>query len=246
MLKTTVLAGTATAACAAAYFLTRRRAKVEDDVEELPSIPPETVTQIFGKLCALMNANLAQIMRRLNAQGAQVPQAMLAQYLVEHFETQLRDLQTVVFKEFDVTEEDLEDAVEYYENERDASVVDAVNQLRQLYISIGGSVDIDLPPDLTVDKMCIVFEEYMKAVMEAQAAFTQHIQNLKAKGTSATATDLTEARQQKMQEKVSVVLNKHNLNTLVFQAAIEHFNDHPTFQAKVAQVKAQEGANRRA
>ena len=41
-----------------------------------------------------------------------------------------------------------------------------------------------------------------------------------------------------MSEKVGVVLKKHGLSNLVFQAAIEKFNDHPTFQAKIAAVKA--------
>ena len=31
---------------------------------------------------------------------------------------------------------------------------DAVNQLRQLYINVGGSVDLDIPEELTVEKMC--------------------------------------------------------------------------------------------
>jgi len=215
-----------------------------------PEVPPEVVVQIFGKLCGLMNAHLTQVMRRINAQGAQVPQQMLAQYLVEHFEQQLRELQTRVFAEFGVTEDALEEAVEYYEAEptpgagpRDARVVEATNQLRQLYINVGGSIDLDLPADLTVDKMCAVFDEYMAAVVAAQHAFTEHLHAIKARGASVTTTDLQEARQAKIQEKVGVVLKKHGLNALVFQAALEKFNDHPTFQAAVQAVKAKEVAN---
>jgi len=252
-----IVGGATLAGAAVACSLAMRRQKrsvleeVEDaeEVEELPEVPPEKVVAIFGKLCSAMNANISQVMRRINAQGGQVPQAMLAQYLVEHFETQLQELQAVVFREFEVAEEDLEYAVDYYEGSggapRDAAVVDAVNQLRQLYVHVGGSLDLELPADLTVEKMCVVFEEYMAAVVEAQTAFTQQLQTLKAKGGTVSPAQLSEARQAKMQEKISVVLNKHNLNNLLFQAAIEKFNDHPAFQAKIAAVKASESAGKR-
>lgn len=222
-----VLGGITAGAAALACSLALRKNKAEEgdeeleEIDELPMIPPEKVVAIFNKLCELMNANITQVMRRINAQGGQVPQAMLAQYLVEHFETQLRELQTVVFKEFDVSEEDLEDAVEYFEGSggqpRDSTVAAAVNQLRQLYVNVGGSLDLELPADLSVEKMCVVFEDYMAAVVEAQTAFTQQLQSIKAKGGQITTNQLTEARQAKMQEKISVVLKKHNLNTLLFQ-----------------------------
>lgn len=245
---TSLLVGGATAAAGLAYlaYVRQQEKAIEEedddseDVEEMPSVGPETVSKIFDKLRALMNANIAKIMRRINAQGGQVPQALLTQYLVEHFETQLREIQALVFKEFDVTEEEMEEAVEYYEATREASVVESVNQLRQLYVNVGGSIELDLPEDFDVDKMCLVFGDYMAAVTEAQAAFSQQLQMIKAKGGQVTAAQLSEAREAMMQEKISVVLKKHNLTTLLFQAAIEKYNDHPTFQQKVASVKANE------
>jgi hypothetical protein len=78
----------------------------------------------------------------------------------------------------------------------------------------------------------------MGAVVAAQAAFTAHLHALKARGAQVTTAELNETRQAKMQEQVGVVLKKHGLSNLVFQAAIEKFNSHPTFQAKIAAVKA--------
>jgi len=211
--------------------------------EELPCVPPEKVVAIFAKLCGLMNQHLTSLMRRINANGQNVPQQILAQYLVEHFEQQLTELQGHVFAEFGVTEEDLEEAVEYYEDDaRSPEVVEATNQLRQLYVNVGGRVDLDLPETLNVETMCAVFEDYMAAVVSAQQAFTEHLHHIKAKGnmTSVSTSELQEARQAKIQEKVAVVLKKHGLNSLVFQAALEKFNDHPVFQAKIAAVKAKE------
>lgn len=228
MVATPVVVAALAATAGAVYWWrrtpARTREQAEEEPEELPVVTPEKVVQIFTKLCSLMNQHLTSLMRRINANGQNVPQQILAQYLVENFEQQLQELQTQVFSEFGVSEEDLEDAVDYYEDlgpdgPRSPEVVEATNQLRQLYINVGGRVDLDLPEDLTVDKMCTIFEDYMAAVVSAQHAFTEHLHAIKAKGnlTSVTTSDLQEARQAKIQEKVSVVLNKHNLNSLVFQ-----------------------------
>ena len=243
-----VLAAGAACVAGAAFFASRKSgSSSEDDVEELPACSRDEVVAIFAKLHALMNQSVSTLMRKINAQNAQIPQAMLAQYLVEHFESTLRDYQGQVFAEFGYDEEEVEEAVAYYEAEgenRDEKVVEACNALRQLYINVGGAVDLDLPEDLDVDKMCAVFEEYMGAVVAAQAAFTAHLHALKAKGAQVTTAELNETRQLKMQEQVSVVLKKHNLSNLVFQAAIEKFNAHPTFQAKIAEVKANDPTKR--
>jgi len=236
------LGAAAAALAGAAFFASRRRdASGDDDVDELPACSRDEVVAIFTKLHTLMNASVATLMRKINAQNAQIPQAMLAQYLVEHFEATLREYSAQVFAEFGYDEDEVEEAAAFYEADgdaRDDGVVDACNALRQLYINVGGSVDLDLPDDLTVDKMCAVFEEYMGAVVAAQAAFTAHLHALKARGAQVTTAELNETRQAKMQEQVGVVLKKHGLSNLVFQAAIEKFNSHPTFQAKIAAVKA--------
>jgi len=79
----------------------------------------------------------------------------------------------------------------------------------------------------------------MAAVLAAQQAFTLHLQQLKARGQQVTSQQLTEFRQAKIAAHVSVVLDKHGLNNLIFQSAIEKYNDHPKFQAKIAQVKGE-------
>ncbi|KAJ1449452.1 hypothetical protein M885DRAFT_535499 [Pelagophyceae sp. CCMP2097] len=185
-------------------------------------------------------------MRRINAQRSQqLPQEIIAQYLLEHFEGQLKEAQAHVFNEFKHDEEDVEEAVAYYDGEGDEEVIEAVNQLRQLYMNIGGSIELDLPEDLTLDKMCTVFEEYMAAVVAAQHAFTAHLHTVKARGGQITSQELNATRQNKIAQHVSVVLQKHGLNNLIFQAAIEKYNDHPQFQAKIASVKAQSDSNGR-
>ena len=82
----------------------------------------------------------------------------------------------------------------------------------------------------------------MGAVVEAQKAFTAHLHALKARGAQVTTSELNETRQNAMQQKVGAVLKKHGLSNLVFQAAIEKYNDHPTFQAKIEAVKQADAA----
>mmetsp|Transcript_13854 Transcript_13854/g.18499 ORF Transcript_13854/g.18499 Transcript_13854/m.18499 type:complete len:270 (-) Transcript_13854:685-1494(-) len=262
MAKTGVVLGATTVAVGiAAYAVYRKRkfvsgdgeivnAEDDEEIEELPCITPDKVVSIFNKLNSNMNTHIAGVMRRIQNSGQNVPQQILFQYLVEHFEQYLQELQEKIFKEYNVTEEDLEQAVDYYEavppgstsGVRNEKVKEATNQLRQLYINCGGKPCVDLPESLTVEKMCIIFEEYMSAVVAAQHAFTEHLHQIKAKGTSVTTAELQEVRQAKISEKVAVVLKKYHLDHLMFQTALEEFNEHPVFQAKIAAVKAKEAA----
>ena len=248
-----VVAAAAVAVAAGAAYIYRLKQQ-ENDVldddesadEELPPVTSEEVVAIFRRLCEIMNATVTQVMRKINASAQQaIPQAMLAQYLVEHFEAQLKEAQDHVFGEFGVDAEDVEAAVAYYEREKDAPVVEAVNALRQLYLNVGGSIDMDLPESLTVEAMCDIFEEYMAAVQQAQLAYTAHLHSIKAKGLQTTAQHLNETRQAKIASHVAVVLQKHGLTNLVFQVAIEKYNDHPLFQQKIAQFKAPDKPGKR-
>ena len=86
-------------------------------------------------------------MRKIQAQGAQIPQQMLQSYLVEHFETQLKEVQSVVFREFGKDEDEVEHACAYYEAKetRDDKVVEACNNLRSLYTNVGGELSWTCP-----------------------------------------------------------------------------------------------------
>ena len=113
-MKRALLAAGAAAAAAVVYYATKAD-DGDDDVEEIPSCSRDEVIAIFNKLSGIMNQNISTLMRKINAQNAQIPQAMLAQYLVEHYETQLKEVQAVVFKEFGYDEDEVEEAVDYYE-----------------------------------------------------------------------------------------------------------------------------------
>lgn len=156
-----LVATTALAAAGAAAFYLYGGQDDDDDVSEMPQVSRDECVAIFEKITAIMTQQINTLMRKIQAQGAQIPQQMLQSYLVEHFETQLKEVQSVVFKEYGYDVEDVEQAFSYYEAvaTRDEGVCDACNALRQLYTNVGGRVDLDLPEDLTVEKMCEVFEE---------------------------------------------------------------------------------------
>ena len=242
MSKIALICAGAGAAVTAAYFALRPKEEKETGVEEIPEVTPDELVQIFTKLFLFMNQNISDVMRRISAQNAQIPQQVLAQHLTEHFETQLKAYQSEVFEFHGYDDDDVEEAVEYYEKAKHEGVCDAVNQLRQLYINVGGSVELDIPEELTVEKMCQIYEEYMGAVVSAQAAFTAHLHVIKAKGTSVKSCELDATRHAFLQEKVHAMLRTHGISILIFQAAIEKYNNHPRFQANVAALKQKDAA----
>ena len=96
---------------------------------------------------------------------------------------------------------------------------------------------MDLPEDLTVEKMCIIFEEYMGAVQQAQIAFSQHLQQLKARGAQVTTSQLNETRNNLMQNHVLTVLKKYDMTNLLWVAALEKYSDSQVFKAAVERCK---------
>ena len=96
---------------------------------------------------------------------------------------------------------------------------------------------MDLPEDLTVEKMCVIFEEYMGAVQAAQLAFSQHLQQLKARGAQVTTSQLNETRTNLMQNHVLTVLKKYDLTNLLWVAALEKYSDSQVFKAAVERCK---------
>ena len=84
---------------------------------------------------------------------------------------------------------------------------------------------------------CAVFEEYMGAVQQAQIAFSQHLQQLKARGAQVTTSQLNETRNNLMQNHVLTVLKKYDMTNLLWVAALEKYSDSQVFKAAVERCK---------
>jgi len=239
MSKGLAIIATAAAAAAGIYALRRHVGAddCDDDVDdELPSITVETVVEIFSELTSKMNESVTRMMRSIQehkSQGHVIPEAYLQQVLVQQFETTLAEAQEELFKLHSVDEEDLEEAVTYYEAADQKDVVESVQRFRQLYISIGGSIEVDLPEDLDVDNMCELLEEYMEAFISAQ----EEVAKLAKGQIIADAHTLQQMNQRTVQEKTSEVLERYGLTQLVFQSAIKKFSEDDKFQAQIKEIE---------
>lgn len=68
------------------------------------------------------------------------------------FEDALKAAESAVYAEFETNEQQMKQATEFFEDEEDPDVVNAIAKLQELYRSVaGGSVDI--PSDVTLDKV---------------------------------------------------------------------------------------------
>ena len=77
----------------------------------------------------------------------------------------------------------------------------------------------------------------MGAVQQAQIAFSQHLQQLKARGAQVTTSQLNETRNNLMQNHVLTVLKKYDMTNLLWVAALEKYSDSQVFKAAVERCK---------
>ena len=104
-------------------------------------ITQDDVCKIFERLFLEMQGVLAQLsqqVQQIQMQGQQIPEAHLRELLKREFENALTIKQGLVFEEFGVDADCLEEAVWEFMNEEDEKVVKSVERFQKLWENVSG------------------------------------------------------------------------------------------------------------
>lgn len=97
----------------------------------------------------------AKIRQESSQNGRSLPEDQLASYLMGQFEEAMKAIESQVYAKFQTTEDEVKVATEYFEEEEDKDVANAVTKLQELYrvMTGGGFSDVEVPADLTLTKV---------------------------------------------------------------------------------------------
>lgn len=97
----------------------------------------------------------AKIRQESSQNGRSLPEDQLASYLMGQFEEAMKAIEAQVYAKYQTTEDEVKVATEFYEEEEDKDVANAVAKLQELYrvMTGGGFSDVEVPADLTLNKV---------------------------------------------------------------------------------------------
>lgn len=100
----------------------------------------------------------AKIRQESSQNGRSLPEDQLASYLMGQFEEAMKAIESQVYAKFQTTEDEVKIATEFFEEEEDADVANAVAKLQELYrvMTGGGFSDVEVPADLTLNKVRLI------------------------------------------------------------------------------------------
>jgi hypothetical protein len=84
------------------------------------------------------------IKQQIQQQGQDIDDVtLMKQFILPHFDSNLKEIQDAVLEEFDVDEDELEEAVDVYIAAGDAELIDIAKSIRVLHKQFGGDVEIE-------------------------------------------------------------------------------------------------------
>ena len=210
----------------------------EEEAEE--TLPREMILDLFSELTKQMPGKMAPLMQQLEAVRAQNPgvnEAELMAFVSQHFEKTLLEAQAKLFAEYGVEEADVDEATHFYMGENDQEVLTLVNEFRQLYVQFGGTVEVELPSDLTEQVMLAAFDDYAEARDKANATIIAELQRSQGQMSEAQHRVLMAHAQTLM----NAALKKHGIDALVWQTAVKKFlESSAAFKAKFDEDTAEQ------
>lgn len=97
----------------------------------------------------------ANIRQESSQSGRLLPEDQLASYLLGQFEEAMKVIEKQLYEKNQTTEGEVRTATEYYEEEGDKEVLEAVAKLQDLYRVMTGAAmtEAEVPSHLTLDKV---------------------------------------------------------------------------------------------
>ena len=147
--KIATIAGTIAAVGFFAYYTILGSNTSTSDPELAPAVTEEEATKIMNAICDQMKLVAPRLImaaenikQQIASQGQQIDDASLMKvFLLPQLEQMIRDTQESIFEKFDVDEDEVEEAVEYYTKRGHEELI-AINQnITMLYKQFGGEVD---------------------------------------------------------------------------------------------------------
>lgn len=254
-----LMAGSALLATAAAsqFFSSssKDRSIVEIEDDDVEYITQDDVCKIFERLFLEMQgvmAQLSQQVQQIQMSGQQIPEAHLRELLKREFENALTVKQGMVFEEFGVDADCLEEAVWEFMNEEDKKVVKAVERFQKLYENVSGEKVVGRRPGKELVEEDIGELLDVEGTVEAAKIFfgaltmrmKELVQECQEQGKSlqdpAVAQELNVNFSTTGNEAGEDALKEQGISLKVFQASIENNAANPSVGRALQMLQIQQ------
>ncbi|GLE01922.1 hypothetical protein PINS_up010760 [Pythium insidiosum] len=220
--------------------------KAEDAVREVPNLHKDQLLSILDTICSQMGQIVMQLakleakIRQESSQSGRVlPEDQLASYLMGQFEEAMKAIESQVYAKFQTTEDEVKIATEYYEEQEDKDIANAVTKLQDLYrvMTGGGFSDVEVPEDLTLEKFIAIMHETMESLNVAMEEVCLEVKELNPDNKE----DAINQRYVKRADALSTEIHaKHGLTREVLQAAMMKYQQEPAFLMAMTELQQQQ------
>ena len=187
------------------------------------------------------------MLQQIQASGQQVSEQQLQMWLLQQYESSVLSNQARIFKDHNLEESDVREAVDVYYNSSspNPAVVKSISKFKGLYKSIGGrppsGASVELPKDIDLAKFCEIVKVYMEAMTECMRKIVSSHSDSSGSSTFSQS-DLASIRSE-FQAKAddysnSVLKENYDIDQDTFAALMEHHQTDPNVQMLVQQLGA--------
>ncbi|RLN52930.1 hypothetical protein BBJ28_00018707 [Nothophytophthora sp. Chile5] len=215
--------------------------KAEDGVREVPNLHKEQLLSILETICTQMGQVVleAKIRQESSQSGRSLPEDQLASYLMGQFEEAMKAIESQVYAKFQTTEDEVKVATEFFEEEEDKDVANAVAKLQELYrvMTGGGFSDVEVPAELTLVKFIEIMQETMESLNVAMEEVCLEVKELNPDNKEEAINQRYVKRADNLSAEIHA---KHGLTREVLQAAMMKYQQEPAFLMAMTELQQQQ------